>query len=38
MDEEELQDEFDNWYDHALKSGGGFKTAEDKAEYLASIG
>jgi hypothetical protein len=35
---EDLKDGFDDWYDNALKSGAGFKTDEEKAAYLASIG
>jgi hypothetical protein len=31
-------DELDNWYDNALKSGGGFKNDEERQAYLQSLG
>jgi hypothetical protein len=31
-------DELDNWYDNALKSGGGFKSDEERRQYLESLG
>lgn len=31
-------DELDNWYDNALKNGCGFKTEQDRLDYLASLG
>jgi endonuclease/exonuclease/phosphatase family metal-dependent hydrolase len=34
---QDLKDGFDDWYEKALQTGG-FKTEEDKAAYIASIG
>lgn len=36
--EEESYDAMDDWYDRALAAGFGFKSEEEKQEYIKSIG
>eukprot|EP01035_Chromulina_nebulosa_P022043 gene22043-28535_t len=38
LDSDEFDEEIDDWIDNALKRGEGFKTQEEKEEYLKSLG